>query len=262
MMTNKSIIGSLKFQKVPEGGFDPNQFAIEIEESYLKQRRADGFTQKKTFSPSTIGYGHGNCPRYWYYAFTGADFVESTTAQGLANMQNGSMAHDRIQKVIAGIDRDTEFEVEITHEDPPIRGYVDALINWEGETVVGEIKTAKEEVYAHRQSSMKPSANHLLQLLIYMKVLKLSQGVFIYENKNTQELCLIPIRVNDRYIKIIDELFDWLRETRNAYENNELPKRVATKSTPMCKNCPVKDVCWEQKADAGVVEIRKYEPPK
>jgi CRISPR/Cas system-associated exonuclease Cas4 (RecB family) len=258
----KGIVGNLKFQKPVEGGFDHNQFASEMEESYLKQRRPDGFTQKKTFSPSTIGYGHGNCPRYWYYAFTGAEFSETTTAQGLANMQNGSAAHDRIQKVIGGIDRRTEFEVEIKNEDPPIRGYVDALIEWDGETVVGEIKTAKEEVYAIRQSSMKPSSNHLLQLLIYMKVLKLSQGVFIYENKNTQEICLIPIRVNDRYIKIIDELFEWLREVRVAYETEQLPKRVATKSTPMCKNCPVKDVCWKEKPDDGVLDIRKYEPPK
>ena len=261
-MSSKSIIGSLKFQKPPEGGFDPNQFAQEVEESYLKQRRTNAFTQKKTFSPSSIGYGHGNCPRYWNYAFNGADFVETTTAQGLANMQNGSAAHDRIQKVIGGIDRAVDFEVEVKNEDPPIRGYIDGVMDWDGEETIIEIKTAKEEVYAIRQSSMKPSGNHLLQLLIYMKIRRASQGVFLYENKNTQELCLIPIRVNDKYINIIDELFEWMRETYSAYENKELPKRVATKSTPMCKNCPVKETCWAEKPDLGVVEIRKYEPPK
>jgi CRISPR/Cas system-associated exonuclease Cas4 (RecB family) len=261
-MSNKSIIGNLKFQKVPDSGFDQNLFAQEIEESYLKQRRSDAFTQKKTFSPSSIGYGHGNCPRYWYYAFKGAEFVETTTAQGLANMQNGSAAHDRIQKVIGSTSRPVDFEVEVSNEDPPIRGYIDGVMNWDGEEVIIEIKTAKEEVYAIRQSSMKPSGNHLLQLLIYMKIRKAAQGVFIYENKNTQELCLIPIRVSDRYIKIIDDLFEWLRETRSAYENDTLPNRVSTKSTPMCKNCPVRDTCWAEKKDDGVVEIRKYEPPK
>ena len=139
---------------------------------------------------------------------------------------------------------------------------LDVVMDWNGNEVVAEIKTAKEEVYAIRQSSMKPSGNHLLQLLMYMKIRKASHGVFIYENKNTQELCLIPIHVNDKYIKIIDELFDWLREVRAAYDNETLPKRVGTKSTPMCKNCPVKAVCWEDKEDAGIVEIRKYEPPK
>lgn len=259
---SKSIIGNLKFQKPPEGKFNQNKFAEEIEAGYLKQRRNDAFTQKKTFSPSTIGYGHGNCPRYWYYAFKGAEFIENTTAQGLANMQNGSAAHDRIQKVIGSIDRSVDFEVEVLSQDPPIRGYIDGVMDWDGEEVIIEIKTAKEEVYAIRQSSMKPSGNHLLQLLIYMKIRKAAQGVFIYENKNTQELCLIPIHVNDRYIKIIDELFEWLREVRAAYENDTLPNRVATKSTPMCKNCPVKNVCWKDKKDEGVIDIRKYEPPK
>jgi len=261
MMAGKSIIGSLKFQKTPEGAFDPNVFAQEVEDSYLNQRRPNGFTQKKTFSPSTIGYGHGNCPRYWYIAFTGAEFVEATTAQGLANMQNGSAAHDRIQKVIGGIDRPTQFEIEIKNEDPPIRGYVDVVMDWDGEEVIGEIKTAKEEVYVIRQSSMKPSGNHLLQLLIYMKIRKASQGVFIYENKNTQELCLIPIRVNDRYIKIIDELFEWLRTVRKTYEDNTLPTRPFTKSKPACKGCPVFDVCWKE-LDDGEVEIEGYTPPK
>lgn len=258
----KSIIGNLKFQKPPEGGFDHNQFAKEVEESYLKQRRADGFTQKKTFSPSTIGYGHGNCPRYWFHAFSGAEFHETTTAQGLANMQNGSMAHDRLQKVIGGLDRQTEFEVEIKHDDPPIRGFVDALVEWYDNTVAVEIKTAKEEVWAIRQSSMKPSGNHLLQLLIYMKVLKLAQGLFVYENKNTQELCLIPIHVNDKYIKLIDELFEWMRQVRSAYDNNTVPERVSTKSSTMCKNCPVRKTCWDKSAPEGQISIEKYEPPK
>lgn len=261
-MAGKSIIGSLKFQKVPEGAFDPNKFAQEIEQSYLDLRRPDGFTKKQTFSPSTIGYGHGNCPRYWFIAFTGAEFVESTTAQGLANMQNGSMAHDRLQKVIENIGRPVQLEVEIKNDDPPIRGYADVVMDWDGEEVIGEIKTAKEEVYAIRQSSMKPSSNHLLQLLIYMKIRKAAQGVFIYENKNTQELCLIQIRVNDRYIKIIDELFEWLRSVRAAYENDTMPQRVSTKSTAMCKNCPVRETCWDKNAPEGVIEIPRYEPPK
>ena len=251
-----TIVKNLKFKKADDS-FDYNQFAKEIDDAYLAQRRKNGFTKKETFSPSTIGYGHGNCPRYWFIAFNGAEFVETTTAQGLANMQNGSMAHDRIQKVIGTLDRKTEFEIEVKNEDPPIRGYVDGLIDWDGETVAIEIKTAKEEVWAIRQSSMAPSDNHLLQLLIYMKILKLAQGLFMYENKNTQELCLIPISVNDRYIRIINDLFNWLREVRAAYENDTLPERVGTKSSTMCKNCPVKKTCWQELED-GDVSIRKY----
>jgi len=256
----KNIIGNLKFQKPVEGGFDHNEFAKEIEQSYLKQRRNNAEQKKTTFSPSTVGYGHGNCPRYWYIAFTGAEFNDTFTAQGIANMENGTAAHDRIQKILKGTGRLKNVEVEVTYDDPPIRGFVDAVLEWEGTPVVAEIKTAKQEVYAIRQASMKPSSNHLLQLLIYMKILKVAQGVFIYENKNDQELCFIPVQVNERNIKIIEDLFAWLREVRAAYENETLPEKVSTKSTPMCKNCPVKDTCWN-KLDDGLIRIEKYIPP-
>jgi CRISPR/Cas system-associated exonuclease Cas4 (RecB family) len=257
----RSIIGTLKFQRPLEGDFDHVAFGQEIEEAYLKQRRAGGVTKKKTFSPSTIGYGHGNCARYWYIAFDGAEFKETTDAQGLANMQNGTAAHDRIQKVLEGTGRLKDVEIEVTYDDPPIRGFVDAVLEWEGNPVIAEIKTAKQEVYAIRQSSMKPSPNHLLQLLIYMKILKAAQGVFIYENKNDQELTLIPIKVSERYVTIIEELFDWLRKVKKSHEDQELPTRPFTKSKPACKGCPVFDVCWKELPN-GENAIPEYVPAK
>ena len=70
----KDIVKNLKFKK-QQGKFDPNKFAGQLNEAYLKLKRPDGFNQKKSFSPSSVGYGYGNCPRYWYMAFTGADFT-------------------------------------------------------------------------------------------------------------------------------------------------------------------------------------------
>ena len=257
----KSIIGTLKFQKQEAGGFDHVSFGNKIEESYLAGRKTNKFTKKETFSPSSIGYGHGNCSRYWFIAFNGTEFNDTFTAQGIANMENGTAAHDRIQKVLERTGHLVDSEVEIRNEDPPIRGFIDAVLDWNGEQVIGEIKTAKQEVYAIRQTSMKPSGNHLLQLLIYMKLRKSRYGVFIYENKNDQELCLIPITVNDRYIKILDELFEWLRATRKAFEDDTLPNRPFTKSKPACKNCPVFDTCWKELGD-GEITIPEYVPPK
>jgi hypothetical protein len=257
----RSIIGTLKFQKTLDGDFDYVAFGQEIEEAYLKQRRSGGLTKKTTFSPSTIGYGHGNCARYWYIAFTGAEFKETADAQGLANMQNGTAAHDRIQKVLKETGKLKDVEIEVTYDDPPIRGFVDAVLEWEGNEVVAEIKTAKQEVYDIRKSSMKPSSNHLLQLLIYMKILKTSQGVFIYENKNDQELVLIPIKVSEKYIKIIEDLFTWLRKVRASYDTGELPNRAFTKSKPACKGCPVFDICWKELPEGENI-IEEYVPPK
>ena len=90
----RDLIANLKFQKNsnPEG-FDPIAFAEMYEEAVLSEKRPNEFTQKKTFSPSSVGYGNGNCPRYWFIAFTGAEFENETDAMGVVNMDNGTYVH-------------------------------------------------------------------------------------------------------------------------------------------------------------------------
>lgn len=258
----RSIVGNLKFKKVQDGDFDPHLFAEEVEQAYLADSRS-GFTQKTTFAPSTIGYGHGNCARYWYMAFNGAEFEDTADAIGKANMLNGTYVHDRIQKIVQKIpnNRIKEIEREIKNEDPPIRGFADLIVDWNGEEVIGEIKSANEAVYAVRQSTMSPSGHHKLQLLIYMYIENINQGFFYYENKNDNNLIIIPIKMNDANKKLVEEVFDWLREVYKTYENKTLPNRAFTKSQTACKYCPVKKECWKN-LDDGEVIIEAMEPPK
>lgn len=258
----REIIGNLKFQKMQDpDGFDVNKFATMMEEAYTDGDKRDPFTQKKTFSPSTIGYGHGNCARYWFIAFNGAEFEDQFDAMARANMDNGTAAHDRIQKVMGKTGVLKATEIEITNDDPPIRGFADAIIEWNGKEVVGEIKTAKDEVFAMRRAEMKPSGNHLLQILTYMKIRKAAQGFLYYENKNDQSYLIIPVNVNERNKAIIEEVFEWLRTTYKAYQDDTLPQRPFTKSVSACKYCPVKKVCWKE-MDEGEVFIPAMVPPK
>jgi CRISPR/Cas system-associated exonuclease Cas4 (RecB family) len=251
----RDIVANLKFNKPQTGGFDPNEFAKMVEESYLNEKRPDEFTQKKTFSPSNVGYGNGNCPRYWFYAFNGAEFENNTDAMGVANMDNGSYMHDRVQKIIGKTTVFKEHEIEITHDDPPIRGFADTIIEWNGKEVIGEIKSAKDEVFSIRQAEMKPLPYHLVQLLTYMKIRGAEQGFFYYENKNDQTFLIIPVNMNERNKNIIDFVFEWERKVYAAYQAGTLPERTFTKSQWACKGCPVKKICWENKKDLGEVYI-------
>ena len=248
----RDVIANLKFQKHATGGFDPNAFAKMYEEAVLTGKRENAFTQKKTFSPSGVGYGNGNCPRYWFIAFTGAEFEDQFDAMARANMDNGTAAHDRIQAVMAKTGVLKSTEIEITSDNPPIRGFADAIIEWDGKEVVGEIKTAKDEVYSMRQAEMAPTSNHLYQLLTYMKIRGAEQGFFYYENKNDQSYLILPINMNERNEKIINDVFDWLKRVYANYESGTLPERVFTKSVSACKYCPVKTVCWKELGDGEV----------
>jgi CRISPR/Cas system-associated exonuclease Cas4 (RecB family) len=251
----RDIVANLKFKKPVDGGFDPNEFAEMIEQAVLSEKRPDEFTQKKTFAPSSVGYGNGNCPRYWFYAFSGSPFENNTDAMGVANMDNGSYVHDRLQKIIGKTRVFKEHEVEITNDSPPIRGFADTFIEWNGKEVIGEIKSIKEEGFALRQAEMKPLPYHLVQLLTYMKIRGDEQGFFLYENKNDQSILIIPVNMNEKNSELIEYVFDWERRVYANYQEGTLPERTFTKSQWACKGCPVQKVCWEDKKDLGEVYI-------
>ena len=221
-------------------------------------KRSTKFQTKKTFAPSTIAYGHGECPRYWYLAFEGGEFEDYADPFAGANMTNGTKSHERIQQAMedAGILVDSEFKV--TYEDPPIFGYGDVLLNWEGEELLGEIKTAMAEGFEYRKKSRKAKTGHLIQVLIYMKILKKAKAVLIYENKNNHELLAIPVVVNEYYIKWVDQTFEWMRTVRKAWEDKLLPKKNYRSNSKICKTCPLAKVCAS--AGEGEIKINSLEP--
>jgi CRISPR/Cas system-associated exonuclease Cas4 (RecB family) len=236
---------------------DMSDLVKAIEAGYTASRGTK-YQKKKTFAPSTIAYGHGECARYWYLAFEGGDFEDYADAFAGANMTNGTKSHERIQKAMedAGILVDSEFK--ITYEDPPIFGYGDVILNWEGEELLGEIKTAMAEGFEYRKKTRKPKSGHLIQLLIYMKILKKAKAVLIYENKNNHELLAIPVEANDYYVRWVNDAFDWMRAVRKSWEEKKLPKKNYRSNSKICKTCPLAKVCAS--AGEGDVKINSLEP--
>lgn len=223
-------------------------------------------TQKKTFAPSTIAFGHGECPRYWYLAFDGNIFEDNATPYEVANMESGTLSHDRIQsamiksgvaKVFVNDKGEETTEFKITHSDPPIFGYGDGIIEWDGEEIVAEIKTMMSEAFEYRRASGKPKKGHLIQILIYMKILKKAKGVLIYENKNNHDMLVFPVEVTDAYRQWVDYAFDWMRQVRSAWLSRNLPKKNYRSNSKICKSCPVQKACEE--AGAGEFKLASLE---
>jgi CRISPR/Cas system-associated exonuclease Cas4 (RecB family) len=261
-MTNqRDIIKGLKFKKQAATGFQADKMAAMLEDAYLQQRRETRSGKKYSFAPSTIGYGHGTCPRYWYLAFEGGTAVDNTDALGIANMANGSQAHDRIQDLFERTGTLVAKEVEVKLQDPPVRGFIDVMVRWDDEIVVGEIKTTRQEAWMVRHNSMMPSFNHLMQILIYMKGTGKKQGFLLYENKNTQEFLIIPIDMNEKNEKLLNDTLDWLRLVWKNWQDQTVPTQPFTKKNKICKNCPVFDWCWNG-APEGTVDIPNMEVPK
>lgn len=215
--------------------------------------RVDKFTKKNSFAPSTIAFSHGECPRYWYLAFEGGVFEDNADAYGGANMTAGTKSHERIQEAMGNVpDFLVDSEFKITNNDPPIFGFGDVILNWGGEELLGEIKTMPSEGFEYRKAAGKAKTGHLIQLLIYMKILKKARAVLIYENKNNHDLLIIPVEINDYYKKWVNAAFDWMKDVRQAWETKTLPTKNYRSNSKICKTCPLTKVC----ADAGVGEIK------
>jgi CRISPR/Cas system-associated exonuclease Cas4 (RecB family) len=131
------------------------------------------------------------------------------------------------------------------------------MFNWQSEELIGEIKTMMNEGFEYRKASGKAKTGHLMQLLIYMKILKKPTGVMIYENKNNHELLLIPVDVNDHYRRWVDQAFDWMRLVRKTWEDRTLPNKNYRSNSKICKSCPIKKAC--ESAGPGVLKIAPLE---
>lgn len=258
----RSLDGTIRFRKVADdSGFTPSKLVDALNAGYLTQRRPDKWTQKTTFSPSSIGYGHAVCPRYWYLAFDGGDFIENGDGMGVAIMASGTASHARIQGALKASGVLVAEEVEIRLSDPPIRGFMDVLIRVDDETVVGEIKTTSENIFNAKRTSMKPSPNHLFQILIYMKATGRQKGFLLYENRNTLEVLVIEVDFTEANEAILENALDWMRMVYKAWEDRELPTRpFRNQSVKVCQNCPLNKVCWEDTPE-GDVKLPKMEVP-
>jgi CRISPR/Cas system-associated exonuclease Cas4 (RecB family) len=238
------LIANNNFTGISEA-FETAKMGELLEEASRRGGRENKFLTKKSFAPSGIGYGSGTCPRYWYMAFHGANFEYDTDARSRANMDSGTAAGERIADLFkeAGILNASEFKV--IHEDPPIFGYGDLAVTWQGEQMVGEVKTTKQESFNFRRTKMKAPGYQLIQLLIYMKVLKKEKGFFVIENKNTHELLILPVKMTPENEELVDSVFEWMRTVKKNSDEDLLPKRPFTPKSLQCKSCPVQKECWE-----------------
>lgn len=242
---------------IQEEGIINHKALIEkIESGYLVGREPK-FTKKKSFSPSTLVYGKGACPRYWFLAFSGAEFEDNTDAYAAANMSSGTMSHVRIQKAIEDSGILVDKEKRVVASDPPIFGLADAIIQWEEEQPVVEIKTMKEESFAYRKHA-KPPNYHLMQLIIYMKILGKKLGLLLYENKNSHELHAITVEPTDEYKNWVEYAFDWMKKVYARWESGEIPEKPYRSNSKICKDCPVQKACYAAPKGKGKMKPLEY----
>ena len=251
----KNLLGEIMVKKA-KPAFDTKGLVEKIESGYITESSKPTFKTKKTFSPSTLVWGSGACPRYWHLAFSGAVFAGDggeADPKSIARMLNGTVSHERLQKAIKNAGILHSEEVKIVNNDPPIFGYCDIIVEWEGQLLPGEIKTVREEAFEYRKNSGVPAEYHLAQILFYMRELKQDLGFVMYESKNSHELLILPVVMTDEYRQWLDDTYEWMRTVRSTWVDGGLAKKPYRSNSKVCKGCPLIDAC--KQAKVGTVSI-------
>lgn len=230
----------------------------EIRKALNAEEHSEKTYLKTGFSASTLSFGKGACPRWWYFAFSGTPGSESVSSLSLDRMHTGTFRHAELQERLAKIGAEIEIEKEIHNVDPPMRGFVDAVIDG----IPVEIKTMGATGYDYRAANFNPAAYHKMQLIIYCTILQSELGFFIYENRDSFDKKIIPMFMDEEKWEYSKYLFDWMRQVKQAFDDKQLPtyfkgKRVNSK---ICKECPVKETC--DATGQGVVDIPLLEAPE
>jgi len=228
------------------------EIIAKIYSGYLDDEKDNAWRKKKSFAPSGLFYGSGACAKRWVLSFRGGMYDSKIEPLQAANMKNGIKSHDRIQEAMLKSGVATEIERKVEFEDPPIFGYADAMIDYDGETIVGEIKTTSHKNFEYRRNTNKIADYHLGQMLIYMYVLEVQRGIVIYESKDTNELHGIVFEMTPKYKAEIENVLEWCREVWGLYQKDTLPKRSFRAGSKICKNCPVEARCELEDGDLSV----------
>lgn len=228
----------------------------------VKEVRATGFLEEVfcVVEPETESFtlANGiltkNCGRYWNILFEGVETTDTWQHRNIRLVNSGSAAHEDLQndlvKNIPGI----EIEKELWHKNPNLHCFIDAYIP-ESNTPI-EIKTTSAENFEWRQSKMVGTASNELQLLGYMFLLESELGFLVYEDRNSLENLIIPVRMTDENRTKMQAAFDWMTQIQTTFEEGKVVKQFAGKraNSVVCNGCKVKEVC-ENTFPEGTVDI-------
>lgn len=246
----------LKLFGTRAGNFDARELAKILDASYTAKDQATEEITKETFAPSTLfyPYGPGGCPRYWYLAFNGAEFVKAPDAYSVDNMQSGTDAHRRMQANFEASGLEIENERELRHDDPPIRGFVDSIVkNYNGHNIIIEIKTTRAEAFAHLVAKNQGREYQVMQLLLYMYLLNEQYGALLYENKNDHQKLLIPIEMTEDNKQKVEKSLEWMRMVYVNFKDGALPENPYRSNSRICKSCPIQNWCFSK--EEGTIKL-------
>lgn len=198
------------------------------------------FRKSTGFSPSE----DNTCIRFWWYKFNGVEIPVNHDARGQRIFDVGNDVEARLLGYFDGMGVLIGTQVPVPQRNglPPVSGFIDAIIEWDGPVIV-EIKSIKHEGFLMRKNYKKPTARHYRQIQWYLHYYELDRGIVIYECKNTQELLAFKIK---RDTEFCEKQMKKYAKIYDKATQKERPNRPYKQSSDMCQYCKLLTVCWTE----------------
>lgn len=228
----------------PKNVLPDNGLLTSLDE-HLESQNTTKEVKKKNFTASDTV----DCARRWVYLFQGVEIDNSYPARVWRIFGNGNSFHDRMTSYFQDMGILVEAEREFWNDDPPIKGFIDAIILWDGKEKVVELKSISSNGFEYRAIYNKPKDEHYMQAQVYLGVTELEEAFIIYENKDTQELMLFVVKRDEEFILA---LWNKWKKIWKQFQAGELPKRPArSPNSKKCTYCEVKSICWKEFNEAN-----------
>jgi len=232
---------------------DPNLVVSRRHEDWLTKydqpvysQRALAFAHEQLSKPGRVRMGTvsasslGDCHRYQQFTYLGLPKLPNDAKTAL-KFQNGAFMHLRWQ--MAGLSEGwlVEAEVPVRDRERGLQGTMDGVLYDES---ILELKS----INAHGFSGVMtfgPKHEHLFQMATYMVCTKRTKGVFIYENKDTQEYTEIVVNADE---VPLEEAMVQARTLWQGIEATNLAEpleKCIDRTGWKYQSCPFRDRCLE-----------------
>lgn len=176
----------------------------------------------------------GKCPRQIWFSCKGYP-KKPAEARVQRIFEHGNHTHMRIMSVLFSLGLVTACEVEIPSNEF-IHGRADAIISLDGEIYVIEIKS----ISSFKFKKDEVDSDHVKQLQLYLHFFKIRKGIFIYENKDTQELRELIVEYDE---KLANQLLNSFSQLKEKVEKNEIPAIPSDLEKWRCEYCDYLGAC-------------------
>ncbi len=145
----------------------------------------------------------------------------------------------------------SELPFKLQMESFIVSGRVDdvLLLKENGKKVLVEVKST-----GRLDLTENPEPSHMMQLQLYMHVMKEHNGILLYIEKNTLRTKVFEVAYDERAAALALNRFVQLHRHITGNKIPEAEARASRKEEIgwMCKRCDWREECWKEMPDAGV----------